>query len=190
MSSAILDACVLYPAALRDFLLQLVEAEVFRGHMTRAILDECFWSILRKRPDLSPEKLARTREAMEAAFADLMIEGHEPLIAGLTLPDPDDRHVLAAAIHEGVPIIITFNLRDFPAKALAPHGVVAIHPDAIHPDAFVSACVDTAPETVVGVVEQQARGLRNPPTTVNQMLDRIEAQGLPNAVAAMRRQLR
>lgn len=184
MPSVILDACVLYPAALRDFLLQLVEAEVFRGHMTSTILDECFRSVLRKRPDLNPDKLRRTREAIEDAFADLMIEGHEHLIAGLALPDPDDRHVLAAAIHEGVPVIVTFNLRDFPATALAPHGVVAIHPDA-----FVSACVEAAPGTVVEVVWKQARGLRSPPTPVGQMLDRIAAQGLPNAVAAMRRQL-
>ncbi len=184
MPAVLLDACVLYPAALRDFLLQLVEAEVFRGHMTRTILDECFRSVLRKRPDLDPDKLRKTRDAIEGAFADLMIEGHEHLIAGLALPDPDDRHVLAAAIHEGVPVIVTFNLRDFPVAALAPHGVVAVHPDA-----FVSAWVEAAPGTVLEVVRKQARGLRNPPTTLDQLLDRIEAQGLPNAVAAMRRHL-
>ena len=184
MPSVVLDACVLYPAALRDFLLQLVEAEVFKGHMTATILDECFRSIQRKRADLNPERLRATRDAIEDAFGDLLIFDYEPLVDGLTLPDPDDRHVLAAAIQGGVPVVLTFNLRDFPAAVLAAHGVVAMHPDT-----FLAACVAESPDSVVAVVQKQADGLRNPPTTLNQLLGRLADQGLPNTVAAIRRHL-
>ena len=184
MPAVVLDACVLYPAALRDFLLQLVEAEVFQGHMTATILDECFRSILRKRPELNPQKLQGTRDAIEDAFRDLLIFDYESLIDGLALPDPDDRHVLAAAIQGGIPVILTFNLRDFPAAVLAVHGVVAMHPDT-----FLAACVAEAPDGVLAVVQKQADGLKNPPTTLGQMLDRLADQGLVNTVAAIRRHL-
>ncbi len=184
MPAVVLDACVLYPAALRDFLLQLIEAEVFEGHLTATILDECFRSIQRKRPDLNPEKLRATRDAIEDAFGDLLIFDYESLVDGLALPDPDDRHVLAAAIQGGIPVILTFNLRDFPAAALAGHGVVALHPDA-----FLAACVSESPDSIVAVVQKQANGLRNPPTNLRQMLDRLAAQGLTHTVAAIRRHI-
>ena len=181
MPSVILDACVLYPATLRDFLLRLVEAEVFDGYMTHEILDECFRSILRDRPDLNPHKLRRTRDALEGAFADLIIDGYEHLIGDVDLPDQNDRHVLAAAIHEGISLIVTFNLRDFPESALSPQGIVALHPDT-----FVLACLEMADEMIVDVLRAQAAELRNPPTTVDQMLDRLAIQGLTKAVAVMR----
>lgn len=184
MPAVVLDACVLYPAALRDFLLQLVEAEVFQGHMTATILDECFRSIQRKRPELSQGKLQKTRGAIEDAFSDLLILDYEGFVDGLTLPDPDDRHVLAAAIRGGVPIILTFNLRDFPAGVLAAHGVVAMHPDT-----FLATCMAESPGTVVAVVQKQADGLKNPPTTLWQLLDRLADQGLVNTVEAIRRHL-
>lgn len=181
MRTVILDACVLYPASLRDFLLRLVEAGVFRGHMSKDILDECFRSVERDRPELGP-KLRRTREILEVAFADLLVEGYEHLIDGLDLPDPNDRHVLAAAIAAEATLIVTFNLKDFPAERLAPRGVAAVHPNA-----FVLACIEAMPEAVVEVVRKQAAGLRNPPTTVADLLDRLAEQGLPGVVAAIRR---
>ena len=87
----IYDACVLYPAPLRDLLVRVAQAGVVRARWTTEILDECFRSILKQRPELQPQALVRTRELMTQAVADCMVEGYEPLIAGLTLPDPDDR---------------------------------------------------------------------------------------------------
>lgn len=180
MQTVILDACVLYPASLRDFLLRLVEADVFRGHMSRDILDECFRSVERDRPELGA-KLKRTREILEEAFADLLVNGYAHLVHDLDLPDPDDRHVLAAAIAAEATIIVTFNLKDFPAERLAAHGV-----SAVHPDAFVLACIEAAPEAVAEVVRAQAAGLRSPPATIEMLLGRLADQGLPRAAVACR----
>ncbi|MGH3170523.1 MAG: PIN domain-containing protein [Trebonia sp.] len=77
------------------------------------------------RPDLSPERLTVTRERMNTALPGALVSGYEPLVEALKLPDPDDRHVLAAAIAAGAVVIVTSNLDDFPAEALRPFGVEA-----------------------------------------------------------------
>lgn len=179
MQTVILDACVLYPASLRDFLLRLVEAGLFRGHMSKDILDECFRSVERDRPELGP-KLRRTRGLLEAAFADLLVDGYAHLLQRLDLPDPDDRHVLAAAIVAEASTIVTFNVKDFPADRLAPYGVTAVHPDV-----FVLACVEAGPEAVAAVIRAQAAALVNPPTTVAELVARLGLQGLPLSMDAI-----
>jgi hypothetical protein len=98
------DACVLYPAPLRDLLVRLANTGVVRARWSDAILDECFRNILEQRPDLKPEALVRTRELMKRAVPDCMVTGFDTLVDGLVLPDPDDRHVLAAAIRAGAQV--------------------------------------------------------------------------------------
>jgi hypothetical protein len=134
------DACVLYPAPLRDLLMRVAHAGLVRARWTDKILDECFRNIAENRPELRPEALARTRQLMIAAVADCMVTDYEPLIAGLRLPDPDDRHVLAAAIRCAAQVIVTTNLSDFPFESLRPY-----HIEAQHPDDFVLGLVDLAP---------------------------------------------
>lgn len=97
------DACVLYPAPLRDFLLRLARQGTVQPRWSDDILDEVFRNILKNRPDLSAEALANTRDLMNKAFPAARIEGYDALIPGLDLPDADDRHVLAAALHAGAP---------------------------------------------------------------------------------------
>lgn len=116
--TVIYDACVLYPAPLRDFLLQLACEGLFRARWTHAIHEEWTRNLLKAHPDLNPKALARTCQLMDRAVPNALIKGHETLIEGLALPDPDDRHVLAAAIHGRAQMIVTFNLKDFPATAL------------------------------------------------------------------------
>src|SRR3546814_12002013 len=82
-------------------------------------------SVLRRQPDLDPARLARTRDLMCRAVADCMVEDFDPLIAGLDLPAPDDRHALAAALKCHGQAIGTDNLRDFPATVLDPLGTHA-----------------------------------------------------------------
>jgi predicted nucleic acid-binding protein len=116
--TVVFAACVLYPAPLRDLLMHLAVTDVVRARWTESIHDEWIRSVLADRPDLTREQLERTRSLMNTHVRDALVEGYESLIPGLTLPDPEDRHVLAAAIRAGASVIVTFNLRDFPADAL------------------------------------------------------------------------
>ena len=129
-SIVIYDACVLYPFNLRDFLMHIATTQdLIQAKWTDIILDECFRSILRNRPDLNEEKLKRTRQLMCAAVPDCIVLGFEELIEGILLPDPDDRHVVAAALKAEAKTIVTFNLSDFPPSKLEPLNLRAIHPD-------------------------------------------------------------
>ena len=85
-------------------------------------------NLLKNNPRVSRERLGRTRFLMDAAIRDSLVTGHSQIVDSLTLPDPDDRHVLAAAIHSGAGLIVTFNLMDFPLESVAPHGVETRHP--------------------------------------------------------------
>jgi hypothetical protein len=175
------DACVLYPAPLRDLLVRIAGTGVVRARWSAPILDECFKGILEQRPDLKPESLQRTRELMTQAVPDCMVEGFEGLIEGLTLPDPGDRHVLAAAVRAGAQVIVTLNLKDFPAEALAPYAI-----EAMHPDDFVLDTIDLAPAVVAQVLTEQAAALKNPPRTVADLLKTLHELGLAQSVARLR----
>lgn len=178
---AIYDACVLYPAPLRDFLLRLGRAGVVQVRWSDTILDECFRNILKNRPDLSEASLARTRVVMNAAFPSACVEGFQELIQTLHLPDEDDRHVLAAALQAKAPVIVTFNLRDFPSAVLEPLGVFAIHPDD-----FVLERIADGLEPIQSVLTKQAADLHRPPGTVEDVLARLQECGLPRSVARLR----
>src|SRR5262245_13707345 len=179
--TVIYDACVLYPAPLRDLLIRLGLVGLVRARWSDAILDECFRSILEQRPELNAGQLDRTRALMQRAIPDSTVTGYEHLVEGLALPDPDDRHVLAAAIRGGAQSIVTFNLKDFPVSSLAPYDV-----EALHPDQFVLDLIDLAPAAVANVVRDQAASLKNPPQTVSELLDTQRNAGLVQSVARLR----
>jgi predicted nucleic acid-binding protein len=117
--TAFLDACVLYPAPLRDLLMELAVADLFRAKWSTQVHEEWIEAVLAERADLTRERLQRTRTLMEAHVRDALVSGYEELIESLDLPDPDDRHVLAAAIRGRADLIVTANLKDFPADRLA-----------------------------------------------------------------------
>jgi hypothetical protein len=125
--------------------------------------------------------LRRTRDLMNLAIADALVNGYEGLINGLTLPDPDDRHVLAAAIRASAQVIVTANLDDFPSDKLQQYGV-----EAQHPDEFVLHLVDLASGLVCNTVGEQAAALRNPARTVADVLDALRENGLVRSVARLR----
>ncbi|WP_432194461.1 PIN domain-containing protein [Streptomyces sp. bgisy027] len=127
---AIYDANVLYPSTLRDVLIRIAQGGLVQAKWTDQILDETFRNLLKNHQDIPPEKFDRVRALMNAAIRDCLVRGHEPLIDAVKLPDPDDRHVLAAAIRAKAQVVVTFNLKDFPTEALAPWDVEAVHPDA------------------------------------------------------------
>ncbi len=113
------DANVLYPSMLRDLLIRIAQAGLVQAKWTDRILDEAFDNLTANRPDLDYQKLRRTRDLINRAIRDCLVTGYEPLIEVVDLPDPDDRHVLAAAIKAHAQVIVTDNLKDFPPDVLA-----------------------------------------------------------------------
>ena len=99
---ALFDACVLFPPSLRDFLVWLAISGACRARWSGTIHDEWIRNVLVHRPTVLKASLDRRRELMDESVPDSLVMGFEALVAGLALPDPDDRHVLAAAIHGGV----------------------------------------------------------------------------------------
>ena len=118
--TAVYDACVLYPPSVRDLLVRLAQTGLFAARWSDAILDEMVESILERQPEVDRSRLERTRQLMCEAVRDCLVTGYERLIDGLELPDPDDRHVLAAAIRANAQVIVTSNLSDFPDSLACP----------------------------------------------------------------------
>lgn len=127
--TALLDASALYSMTITDLVIETARTGIFRARWSENIHEEWMRNLKANRPDLDPEKIERRRIAMDAAVPDCLIDDYRHLIPGLELPDPNDRHVLAAAIAGRTDVIVTFNLKDFPAPALEPHGIEAQHPD-------------------------------------------------------------
>jgi hypothetical protein len=117
---------------------------------------------------------------MNDAVRDCLVTGYEDLIDSLELPDPDDRHVLAAAIRGKAAVIVTYNLKDFLREKLARFDIVAEHPDD-----FLVSLFDVAPGLVCSAVKRQREGLRNPPKTSEELLATLESQGLTQSVARL-----
>ena len=175
---AILDANVLIPNALCDFLLRLAEEELYQPRWSPAILDE-----VRRHVPVSPAAIERRIAFMNAAFEDALVTGYESLIGQMD-NDPKDRHVLAAAVTTGADSIITCNLRDFPLTACQPHGVIAEHPDAVLLDLWARE-----PRTLLRVLGEQATstGRRGTRLTVHQVLDYLASAGARQFAETARR---
>jgi hypothetical protein len=159
----------------------LALTDLFRARWTNAIHEEWMRNVLKDRPDLTRAQLERTRDLMNANVRDCLVTGYEDLIDAVTLPDPDDRHVLAAAIRGRADVIVTFDLDDFPADAIQPYGI-----DAQHPDDFVTHLLDLAPTTVYRAVKRQREALKNPTKTPEELLETLERQRLVQTVARLR----
>lgn len=173
-SRAIYDANVLYPQSLRDLLLRLTGAGVVEGRWTPDILDETFRNLMKNRRDLDPAKLDRTRKLMED-LPGMMDSPPALLVEALELPDPDDRHVLAAAFANRAEIIVTANLKDFPEETLARYGIVAMHPDD-----FLTYLWEQDADAVREVVTEMAAAMKNPPATYDDIRAKLEYIGLEN----------
>jgi hypothetical protein len=173
MTVAVLDACVLYPAALRDVLLWLAAESVYQPRWTKTIHEEWTRAVLADRPDLTRRQLARTRSLMDQIDPECLVEGYEDLVSSLALPDQDDRHVLAAAITAKASVIVTFNLSDFPRAMLAPYRVRATHPDAL-----LTSLFDQEPAAFVRSLRKHRASLRRPPKTEEEYLQTLERNGL------------
>jgi PIN domain len=179
---AVLDACVLYPAPLRDALLEIAIQGLFRPRWTDAIHEEWISHVLQDRPDLNSRMLARTRRLMETAFPDAQVRGYQKHISQVTLPDAKDRHVLAAAITSNAATIVTFNLKDFPSSALRPLNI-----EARHPDDFLCGQFAASPDSVCHAIRRLRGRLKRPAMNVETYLEVLLQQRLPRFVEMLQR---
>jgi predicted nucleic acid-binding protein len=179
--TAILDACVLYPAPLRDLLMNLaVTNNLFQARWTDEIHDEWTRNLLKNRSDLTKERLQRTRAFMDDSVRDCLITGYHDLIPSLTLPDDNDRHVLAAGIYGRANIIVTFNLKDFPSSTLKNYGI-----ESQHPDDFIVNLIEVNFASVCEAVHRHRISLRKPPKSIEELLETYENQRIPKTVAKL-----
>lgn len=172
--TAVLDACVLFPVAICDSLLSVAATNLYAPKWTTRIDEEWMRNLAHKtgRPITSFNNRCT---AMHEAFPDWEVEERawRPIADGLTLPDTDDVHVLAAAIAGHADCIVTTNLRDFPHEALAPFGI-----EAIHPDDFLVAQLDLDQLAVLTAFKNQRMRLRKPEMTPEVFVDGLERNGL------------
>ena len=179
--TALLDANVLYPAAMRDVFMEVALAKLYRPKWTRHIHQEWIGALLRNKPHLKRDKLERTQTLMDSAIPTALVTGYESLIEAMRLPDSKDRHVVAAAIVGHCDVIVTQNLRDFPDKTMKPLGI-----EVQHPDEFLTNHLDLGPDRFCKAVSTARLGRKNPPYTVDEYLSNLTQIGLAVTVAKLK----
>ncbi len=180
--TALLDANILYFAPLRDLFLQLAVSDVFRARWTADIHREWIDALVRNARHLDRAALERTRRLMDQATRDCLVTGYEKLIPAIELPDPNDRHVLAAAIVGRCDAIVTRNLQHFPHATVASYGI-----EVQHPDEFLSSHLNLVPSVFCEATRRVRSRLKSPPFTVQEYLFTLRRQGLVATASELER---
>jgi predicted nucleic acid-binding protein len=178
--TAIFDANVFFGARLRSLIMELAQTGLFRARWTNAIHDEWMRNLAKKR-GIDVERLHRTRDAMNAAVLDCLVTGYEPLIGVLSLPDTDDRHVLAAAIRGNASAIVTFNEKDFPKDVLEKYGI-----HCVHPDDFLLDLHSLYISHFAAAIVRDLSHYKNPPISLDSYIGDLEAAGVPKTAAQIK----
>ncbi|SSC64731.1 PIN domain-containing protein [Ciceribacter selenitireducens] len=181
---AVYDACVLYPFHLRNVLIQCAFDGLVEARWTDDIHDEWIRNLDANTSALPIERLITTRDRMKAVLPDADVADYRPLVADLELPDPDDRHVLAAAIAGKASVIVTWNLKDFPARHLLPYGVTSQSPDD-----FLTDLHAAFPEALVSSVKRARHNLRKTTPSVEAFVDALQQGGLKTFSDVLRRNI-
>ena len=182
--TVILDACVLYPANVRDVLLELAYGGLFRARWTKDIQREWRDALLRDYPKVTPESIAITQRNMDLAVMDAIVDGYEDLISSLDLPDSKDRHVLAAAIRCDADAIVTCNLKDFPEDQLSKYQI-----EPLHPDEFLVHQLGLDGDLVIFSINRIRARLKKPPMTATSYLQRLRQNGLAGFATELQQHL-
>jgi len=174
----VLDACVLYPAAQRDFFMWLAAGGAIQAHWTNEIHEEWMRNVERDY-HVARSVLERVRRLMDRAAGDALIGRYRQHQSLFAKTDTKDRHVAAAAVaarkrsEVDIVKIITWNVGDFDRKELAKVGVVAETPDA-----FLCRLLADSPEDVITALVRMQNNLRHPRKTTRECVDTLAAQGL------------
>ena len=172
---------MLYPFSLRDLLIQLAMRGLFKARWSATINDEWSRNLLKNNPHLDDKKVQRTVQLMSDAVRDWEVTSFQDLIPSLSLPDENDRHVLAAAIKANADAIVTLNFKHFPEASLNPHGI-----EALHPDGFVLDLIDLNAHQVLDAAQQCWQRRRKPPITWGEYLDSLKRSLLPHSAEKLR----
>lgn len=175
--TALLDACVLYPLSTRDLLLRGAERYLYEIRWSDVIIQEVRRNLVEDQR-CTPAQAAYLVSQMTRAFPDAAVTGHDSLIEAMT-NDTADRHVLAAAITVGADVIVTDNVRHFPATACDQYGI-----EVQTADEFLSYSFDLAPEVMGDVFLQQVRDLDRPALDAAAALAALETR-LPSLAARL-----
>lgn len=179
----VLDANVLFPVRIRDVLLQFAQDGLFRARFTDEILDEWTRSLIREKPHLE-QSIRRQEELIREKFDECFVTGHLPLIASLELPDPDDRHVLAAAIRCSAQVIVTENHKDFPSDILDDFDI-----ETLSADDMLANTYDLFRGEGVRSLRRIRQRYGNPPFTASEFLLDLTRCGLPKLAAMARKDI-
>lgn len=180
---AVYDACVLYPFQLRNLLVQLAVDRLVEARWTDEIHDEWIRNLVAKTPGLTHARLAATQALMDRVLPDARVTDYAAAIPAIALPDAGDRHVVAAAIKAKADVVVTWNVRDFPAAELRRHGLRKATPDTFLTDLYAAE-----PAIVAASVENARRNLSLSQVAMPAFLDGLQRQGLKRFVGALLRQ--
>jgi PIN domain len=183
-SVAVFDACILYPFHLRNIVVQAAVDRLVEARWTDEIHDEWIRNLAADTPTIPFERLQTTRRLMNDALPGATVGGYEDLIPTVNLPDPDDRHIVAAAIAAGASVILTWNLRDFPAAALKKYN---LHRQT--PDTFLADIYDQTPDLAVGSLANARRNLNKSRVSALDFVDILNNLKLGQLATRMRNRL-
>lgn len=183
--TVVYDACVLYPVRLRDFLLRAGYTPQLnlRARTSATILDELGRALVDNEA-MPADRWAPHRNQIVGAIENFLVEGYGQLVDSISLPDVNDRHVVAAAIRCQAQAIVTFNLKDFPARALDDFDI-----EAIHPDDFCVSLIEQSAVACVELIHQQLSALTRPPISLDELTRRFERMGLQLTAGRLRDEL-
>ena len=176
---ALLDACVLYPTVLREVLLAAARRGLYTPLWSDRILEE--WARATVKLGPGAETVARGEIAlMRAAWPRAVVAPAPGIVARLWLPDPDDLHVLAAAIAGSADILVTFNAVDFPRATLAEEGI-----ERLDPDQFLLRLHAAAPDEVAQAAEEVRAEAERLSGVVQPLRPLFKRAGLPRLGKAL-----
>ena len=176
----VLDANVMYPFRTRDVLFTFAQQGLFRARFTEQIVGEWTRSLIRNKPHLE-ESVMEQAAVVRDVFQECFVTGYEPLIDGLELPDPDDRHVLASAIKCSAQIIVTENLKDFPNEVLEAHDIEVLGADDVLANTY-----DLFPIEGAQALRTVRQRYDNPPFNPSEFLLDLTKSGMPKLAAVAR----
>lgn len=181
MFTGVLDACILRSRLIRGLFVQLAIHEMFEAKWSDDIREEVVHGLAQSLPGLQKRNLLKTWTRMETALPNARVIDYDHLVPRLWLPDPSDRHVLAAAIKANAGVIVTANLKHFPSRVLAAHNIIAVNQDK-----FLMLLLDINFYGVCHSIRTQREDLWGYHDNVEQFLIRMKGAGLPMTVARLK----